>query len=164
MILSMKWLSEFVKLDDNVTPRAYSEALTMSGSKVEGFETEGEEISNVIVGKILSVEKHPDSDHLVVCQLDVGKVEPVQIVTGASNVNAGDIVPVAMDKSTLPGGKKITKGKLRGVASNGMLCSLGELGLTAHDFPYAIEDGIFIMQEDCEIGQDIQSAIGLNDI
>ncbi|MBP1559502.1 MAG: phenylalanine--tRNA ligase subunit beta [Oscillospiraceae bacterium] len=163
MILSMKWLSEFVKLDDSVTSRDYAEALTLSGSKVEGWEKEGEEISNVIVGKILSVEKHPDSDHLVICQLDVGKEEPVQIVTGASNVNAGDIVPVAMDKSTLPGGVKITKGKLRGVASNGMLCSLGELGLTSHDFPYAIEDGIFIMQEDCKIGQDIQSAIGLDD-
>ena len=130
MILSMRWLDEFVNLDEKVTHRDYAEALTMSGSKVEGWETEGEEISNVIVGKLLSVEKHPDSDHLVICQVDVGREEPVQIVTGASNVKAGDIVPVAMDKSTLPGGVKITKGKLRGVVSNGMLCSLGELGLT----------------------------------
>ena len=159
----MKWLSEFVKIDSGVTLRDFSEAMTMSGSKVEGWETEGSEISNVVVGKILSVEKHPDSDHLVICQLDVGAGDPVQIVTGASNVKAGDIVPVAMDKSTLPGGKKITRGKLRGVASNGMLCSLGELGLTVHDFPYAIEDGIFIMQEPCQLGQDIRSAIGLDD-
>ena len=163
MILSMRWLDEFVNLDEKVTHRDYAEALTMSGSKVEGWETEGEEISNVIVGKLLSVEKHPDSDHLVICQVDVGREEPVQIVTGASNVKAGDIVPVAMDKSTLPGGVKITKGKLRGVVSNGMLCSLGELGLTAHDFPYAIEDGIFLLEEECELGQDIRSAIGLND-
>ena len=163
MILSMRWLDEFVNLDEKVTHRDYAEALTMSGSKVEGWETEGEEINNVIVGKLLSVEKHPDSDHLVICQVDVGREEPVQIVTGASNVKAGDIVPVAMDKSTLPGGVKITKGKLRGVVSNGMLCSLGELGLTAHDFPYAIEDGIFLLEEECELGQDIQSAIGLND-
>ncbi|MCC8136178.1 MAG: phenylalanine--tRNA ligase subunit beta, partial [Ruminococcus sp.] len=161
MNLSMKWLADYVKADMPI--KEYCSALTMSGSKVEGYETEGKEISNVIVGKILSVVPHENSDHLVVCQVDVGKDAPVQIVTGASNVNAGDIVPVAMDGSALPGGIKIKKGKLRGVESNGMLCSLGELGLNKHDFPYAIEDGIFIIQEDCEIGQDIQSAIGLND-
>ncbi|MCD7811430.1 MAG: phenylalanine--tRNA ligase subunit beta [Ruminococcus sp.] len=161
MNLSMKWLADYVKADMPI--KEYCSALTMSGSKVEGYETEGKEISNVIVGKILSVVPHENSDHLVVCQVDVGKDAPVQIVTGASNVNAGDIVPVAMDGSALPGGIKIKKGRLRGVESNGMLCSLGELGLNKHDFPYAIEDGIFIIQEDCEIGQDIQSAIGLND-
>ncbi len=161
MNLSMKWLADYVKADMPI--KEYCSALTMSGSKVEGYETEGKEISNVIVGKILSVVPHENSDHLVVCQVDVGKDAPVQIVTGASNVNAGDIVPVAMDGSALPGGIKIKKGKLRGVESNGMLCSLGELGLNKHDFPYAIKDGIFIIQEDCEIGQDIQSAISLND-
>lgn len=161
MNLSMKWLSDYVKADMPV--KEFCSALTMSGSKVEGYETEGSEIKNVVVGKILSVVPHENSDHLVVCQVEVGKDAPVQIVTGASNVNAGDIVPVALDGSNLPGGVKIKKGKLRGVESCGMLCSLGELGLTKHDFPYAIEDGIFIMQEDCEIGQDIQSAIGLND-
>lgn len=161
MNLSMKWLADYVKAD--VSVKEYCHALTMSGSKVEGYEIEGSEISNVVVGKILSVVPHENSDHLVVCQVEVGKDTPIQIVTGASNVNAGDIVPVALDGSTLPGGIKIKKGKLRGVESNGMLCSLGELGLNRHDFPYAIEDGIFIMQEDCEIGQDIQSAIGLND-
>ncbi|MCD7891787.1 MAG: phenylalanine--tRNA ligase subunit beta [Ruminococcus sp.] len=161
MNLSMKWLADYVKADMPI--KEYCSALTMSGSKVEGYEIEGKEISNVIVGKILSVVSHENSDHLVVCQVDVGKDVPIQIVTGASNVNVGDIVPVAMDGSALPGGIKIKKGKLRGVESNGMLCSLGELGLNKHDFPYAIEDGIFIIQEDCEIGQDIQSAIGLND-
>ena len=161
MNLSMKWLADYVKAD--VPVKEYCHALTMSGSKVEGYEIEGSEISNVVVGKILSVVPHENSDHLVVCQVDVGRDEPVQIVTGASNVNAGDIVPAALDGSTLPGGIKIKKGKLRGVVSNGMLCSLGELGLDKRDFPYAIEDGIFIMQEDCQIGQDIQSAIGLND-
>ncbi|MGN0677323.1 MAG: phenylalanine--tRNA ligase subunit beta, partial [Ruminococcus sp.] len=161
MNLSMKWLSDYVKADMPI--KDYCHALTMSGSKVESFEVEGENIKNVVVGKILSVVPHENSDHLVVCQVEVGKGSPIQIVTGASNVNAGDIVPVALDGSTLPNGVKIKKGKLRGVESNGMLCSLGELGLNKHDFPYAIEDGIFIMQEDCEIGQDIQSAIGLND-
>lgn len=161
MNLSMKWLNDYVKADMPI--KDYCHALTMSGSKVECYETEGKEISNVVVGKLLSVVPHENSDHLVVCQVEVGKDVPIQIVTGASNVNAGDIVPVALDGSTLPGGVKIKKGKLRGVESNGMLCSLGELGLDKRDFPYAIEDGIFIMQEDCQIGQDIQSAIGLDD-
>ncbi len=161
MNLSMKWLADYVNVD--VPIKEYCHALTMSGSKVEGYETEGKEISNVVVGKILSVVPHENSDHLVVCQVEVGKESPIQIVTGASNVNAGDTVPVALDGSTLPGGVKIKKGKLRGVESNGMLCSLGELGLDKRDFPYAIEDGIFIMQEPCRIGQDIQSAIGLDD-
>ena len=161
MNLSMKWLGDYVKADMPI--KEYCHALTMAGRKVECYEVEGKEISNVVVGKILSVVPHENSDHLVVCQVEVGKDAPVQIVTGASNVNAGDIVPVALDGSTLPGGVKIKKGKLRGVESNGMLCSLGELGLDKRDFPYAIEDGIFIMQEDCEIGQDICSAIGLDD-
>lgn len=161
MNLSMKWLADYV--DVNVPIKDYCHALTMAGQKVECYEVEGAEISNVVVGKILSVVPHENSDHLVVCQVEVGKDAPIQIVTGASNVNAGDIVPVALDGSTLPNGVKIKKGKLRGVESNGMLCSLGELGLDKRDFPYAIEDGIFIMQEDCQIGQDIRSAIGLDD-
>jgi len=161
MNLSMKWLSDYVKADMPI--KDFCHALTMSGSKVECYTTEGAEIKNVVVGKILSVVPHENSDHLVVCQVEVGKENPIQIVTGASNVNAGDVVPVALDGSTLPNGVKIKKGKLRGVESNGMLCSLGELGLDKRDFPYAIEDGIFIIQEECEIGQDIQSAVGLND-
>ena len=162
MDLSMRWLKDYVDIGE-VSMRDFSEAMSMSGSKVEGWKTEFDEVKNVVVGKILSVEKHPDSDHLVICQLDVGQEEPVQIVTGASNVHAGDIVPVALHKSELPNGVKITKGKLRGVMSNGMLCSLGELGLTKGDFPYAIEDGIFLIEEDCQIGQDIASALGCND-
>jgi phenylalanyl-tRNA synthetase beta chain len=161
MNLSMKWLSDYVDID--VNPRDFSEAMTMSGSKVEGYEIEGAEISNVVVGKVLSIEKHPDADKLVVCQVEVGKEKPVQIVTGATNVVEGAMVPVCLDGATLPGGKKIKKGKLRGVLSEGMMCSLGELGLTVNDFPYAIEDGIFLIEEDCKIGQDIQSAIALND-
>ncbi len=161
MNLSMKWLGDYVKADMPI--KEYCHALTMSGSKVEGYEIEGAEISNVVVGKLLSVVPHENSDHLVVCQVEVGKEAPIQIVTGAPNVKAGDIVPVALDGSTLPGGIKIKKGKLRGVESNGMLCSLGELGLDKRDFPYAIEDGIFLIEEPCEIGQDIHSAIGLND-
>ncbi len=162
MNLSMKWLSDYVDLKDTDI-KEFCHEMTMSGSKVEGYEVEGSEISNVVVGKLLSVVPHEDSDHLVVCQVEVGKEEPIQIVTGAPNVKAGDIVPVALDGSTLPGGIKIKKGKLRGVVSNGMLCSLGELGLSLNDFPYAIEDGIFLIEEDCEIGEDIHTALGLND-
>ncbi len=164
MNLSMKWLRDYVQTGD-MSPRAYCEGMTMSGSKVEGYEIEGQEIQNVVVGQVTAMERHPDSDHMWICQVNLGD-ETVQIVTGAQNVSTGDFVPVAKHKSVLPGGHKITKGKLRGVESNGMLCSLGELGLTAHDFPYAIEDGIFILGEDCDrtLGLDIQTAIGLDDI
>ena len=134
MLLSRKWLSEFVDVDAN--DREFAEAMTLSGSKVETTEDLGAEISNVVAGRILSMERHPDSDHMWVCQLDVGQAEPVQIVTGAWNIHTGDMVPVALHKSTLPGGKKIEKGKLRGVLSNGMLCSLKELNLDERDFPY----------------------------
>ena len=161
MNLSMKWLSDYVTLDTTV--KDFCAAMTMSGSKVEVATEEGSEIKNVVVGKLLSVVPHENSDHLVVCQVDVGQEQPIQIVTGAPNVKAGDIVPVALCGAELPNGVKIKKGELRGVESNGMLCSLGELGLTVHDFPYAIADGIFLIQEDCQIGQDIHEAIGLND-
>ena len=161
MILSKKWLNDYCKID--IDNRVYAEALTMSGSKVETWEEEAAGIHKVVVGQILSIEKHPDADKLVVCQVDVAADEPLQIVTGASNLKVGDKVPVALDGSTLPNGTKIKKGKLRGVVSNGMLCSLGELNLTVHDFPYAIEDGIFVIEEDCKLGQDICSAIGLDD-
>ena len=159
----MRWLQDYVDTGD-LSPRDYCAGMTMSGSKVEGYEVEGAEIQNVVVGKVTAMERHPDSDHMWVCQVDLGD-EQVQIVTGAQNVSEGDFVPVAKHKSALPGGHKITKGKLRGVESNGMLCSLGELGLTAHDFPYAIEEGIFILGEDCDrtLGLDIQTAIGLDD-
>ena len=135
MNLSRKWLSEFVKID--VPDKEFAEAMTLSGSKVEGTADLGAEISNVVVGRILSMERHPDSDHMWVCQLDVGQNEPVQIVTGAWNIHEVDLVPVALHNSTLPGGKKITRGKLRGVLSDGMMCGLSELGLDERDFPYA---------------------------
>lgn len=162
MDLSIRWLKDYVDIGD-ISMRDFSEAMSMSGSKVEGWTTEFEDVKNVVVGKILSVEPHPDSDHLVICQLDVGQQEPVQIVTGASNVHVGDMVPAALHKSQLPNGVKITKGKLRGVMSNGMMCSIAELNLTKGDFPYAAENGIFLLQEDCQVGQDIASAIGCND-
>lgn len=162
MNLSMRWLKEFVDIDE-MTPREFSEAMTMSGSKVESFEIEGDKIKNVVVGKILSIEKHPDADKLVVCVVDVGEDEPLQIVTGAKNLSVNDLVPVAKDNSVLTDGTKIKKGKLRGVKSMGMLCSVAELGVTVNDFPYAIEDGIFVLQEDCMVGDDIRTAIGLND-
>lgn len=164
MDLSMKWLNDYVDVSD-IDIKKFCYDMTMTGSKVERYTAEGSEISNVVVGKLLSVVPHEDSDHLVVCQVDVGEAEPIQIVTGAPNVSAGDYVPVALSGSTLPGGVKIKKGKLRGVESNGMLCSLGELGLTLHDFPYAIEDGIFLLGDDCDltVGKDIKEAIGFND-
>lgn len=158
----MKWLKEFAEIEDS--PRAFSQKMTMSGSKVEGYTVEGSDIEKVVVGKVLDVQPHTNSDHLVICKIDVGGPALLQIVTGATNVVPGALVPVALDGSVLPGGKTIKKGKLRGELSEGMLCSLGELGLTAHDFPYAIEDGIFLIEEECEVGQEIQSAIGLNDV
>ena len=162
MNLSMKWLADYLDVG-NLNMHDFCEGMTMSGSKVEGWKQEGDEIRNVVVGRVEKIVRHPDSDHMFITQIDCGTGERVQIVTGAQNVNQGDLVPVAMHDSDLPGGKHIKKGKLRGVESNGMLCSLSELGLTAHDFPYAVEDGIFILQEGCTPGQDIQSAIGLND-
>ncbi len=136
MNLSRKWLHEFVTV--NASPKEFAEAMTLSGSKVEITTDLGAEIKNVVVGQILSMVRHPDSDHMWVCQIDVGQMEPVQIVTGAWNIHEGDMVPVALHKSLLPGGKKIEKGKLRGVLSNGMLCSLKELNLDERDFPYAV--------------------------
>ncbi|MBD5150691.1 MAG: phenylalanine--tRNA ligase subunit beta [Oscillibacter sp.] len=145
MKLSRKWLNEFVTVDAN--DKQFAEAMTLSGSKVEVTEDLGAEIKNVVVGRIEKMERHPDSDHMWVCQLNVGKEEPVQIVTGAWNIHAGDMVPVALHKSTLPGGKKIEKGKLRGVLSNGMLCSLSELGLDERDFPYAVIEAAALLND-----------------
>ena len=139
MNLSRKWLTEFVDVPmSEMNDRDFAEAMTLSGSKVEGTTDLGAEIKNVVVGKILSMERHPDSDHMWICRIDVGEAEPIQIVTGAWNVHPGDFIPVAKHNALLPGGKKITKGKLRGVPSAGMLCSLGELELDTHNFPYAV--------------------------
>ena len=162
MILSREWLGEFTDVG-HITDKEFAEAMTLSGSKVETFSSMRDEIKNVVVGKVEAIERHPDSDHLWVCQVNVGD-ETVQIVTGAQNVHAGDLVPVAKHKSLLPGGKKIEKGKLRGVESLGMLCSLGELGLDTHDFPDAIENGIWIItEEDAKVGMDIRELIGAFD-
>ena len=161
MKLSREWLGEYTTI--GAPDKEYCDAMTMSGSKVEGWEVTGSEISRVVVGRVLSMERHTNSDHMWVCKIDVGGERELQIVTGAQNVNIGDLVPVALDGSTLPGGKEIRTGKLRGELSEGMLCSLGELGLEQRDFPYAIEDGIFILEEDCVPGDDIRDVCGLND-
>ena len=161
MKLSREWLGEYTTI--GAPDKEYCDAMTMSGSKVEGWEVTGSEISRVVVGRVLSMERHTNSDHMWVCKIDVGGERELQIVTGAQNVNIGDLVPVALDGSTLPGGKEIRTGKLRGELSEGMLCSLGELGLEQRDFTYAIEDGIFILEEDCVPGDDIREVCGLND-
>ena len=166
MDLSMRWLADYVDCDMPI--KDFVSGITLSGSKVECYNDEGDYLENVVVGQVKEIVPHPNSDHMFICQLDVGEGALVQIVTGAQNVKKDDFVPVAKHKSTvLHEGKevKITKGKLRGEASNGMLCSLGELGLSTHDFPYAIEDGIFILGDDCDktVGKDIREAIGFND-
>ena len=138
MILSRNWLNEFVDLKD-ITDKQFNDDMTLSGSKVETIERPDEELKNVVVGKILEMKRHENSDHMWVLKIDVGQAEPVQIVTGAWNVHVGDYVPAALSGAHLPGGIKIEKGELRGVESDGMLCSLKELGMTAeHDFPYAV--------------------------
>ena len=163
MNLNRKWINEeFVDLS-HVSDKEYVETLTVFGQKVETYERMDAQIKNVVVGKVLEIVRHENSDHMWVCQIDVGEEEPVQIVTGAQNVKVGDLVPVAKHNSWLPGGVHITKGKLRGVKSNGMLCGLEELGLTQGDFPYAIVDGIFIIEEPCNIGDDINTVIGNDD-
>ena len=163
MKLNRKWINEeFVDLS-SVSDKEFVEKMTISGQKVETYEPMDKEIKNVVVGKVVSIVRHENSDHMWICQVDVGQDEPVQIVTGAQNVHQGDLVPAALHNSWLPGGIHITKGKLRGEKSNGMLCSLKELGLTLGDFPYAIEDGIWIIQEDCQPGDDINKVIGNDD-
>ena len=138
MVLSRNWLNEFVDLKD-ITDKQFNDDMTLSGSKVETVERPDEELKNVVVGKILEMKRHENSDHMWVLKIDVGQAEPVQIVTGAWNVHVGDYVPAALSGAHLPGGIKIEKGELRGVESDGMLCSLKELGMTAeHDFPYAV--------------------------
>ena len=162
MNISRKWLKEYTPVE--VSDHEFDAAMTMSGTKVETTEVLSAEIRNVVVGKVLEIRRHENSDHMWICQVDVGEAEPVQIVTGAQNVKQGDLCPVAKHNSYLPGGIHITKGKLRGEKSYGMLCSLKELGLTVNDFPYAIEDGIFIIEEpDAYVGQDINEVIGTDD-
>ncbi len=163
MNLSLKWLHDFTNTD-GISTKEYCDRMTDTGSKVEGYEVLGEDISNVIVAKVLKMERHPDSDHLWICQVDIGETV-TQIVTGAQNVHEGDIVPAAIPVAHLPGDVTIKAGKLRGVESNGMLCSIAELNLTLHDMPEAIEDGILILGKDFEdkVGMDIKEALLLDD-
>ena len=162
MNISRKWLREFV--DITATDKEYDSVMTLAGQKVETTERMDAEIKNVVVGKVLSMKKHENSDHMWVCMVDCGAGEPVQIVTGAQNVHEGDLVPVAQHNSYLPGGIHITKGKLRGVESCGMLCSYKELGLTEHDCPEAYADGIWILNDEgCTVGEDMNIVIGNDD-
>ena len=163
MILSRKWLNEFVDCSA-WSDHDFSEAMTLSGSKVETFTNLHDSIRNVVAGRIVEMVRHTNSDHMWVCQVDVGGDKPIQIVTGAQNQQVGDMVPVALDGALLPDGKEIHAGTLRGEASNGMMCSLKELGLTLHDYPYAIEDGLWVLQEDgVKPGDDIAAVIGADD-
>ena len=164
MKLNRKWINEeFVDLS-HISDKEYVDTLTVFGQKVETWERMDAQIKNVVVGKVLSMERHPNSDHMWICQVEVGQDEPVQIVTGAQNVNVGDLVPAALHNSWLPGGIHITKGKLRGEKSNGMLCSFDELGLTQNDLPGVFADGIWILNdENCTVGQDINDVIGNDD-
>lgn len=169
MLVPIEWLKDYIDLD--VTTEEFCDRMIMSGSNLETCEHFCEEMENVVVGKIEKIEKHPDADKLVVCMLNVGKEEPVQIVTGAPNVFEGALVPVALHKSRIPGplhgqpkqegGVKITKGKLRGVESFGMLCSAEELGFEDKVVPVAHKDGIWILEGDYELGQDFAEALGL---
>ena len=157
MNLPLSWLKDYMNTD-GIDEATYAHKMTMSGSIVEGIENPAKEIKNVVTGKILEVAPHPDADKLVVCQVELGEEEPVQIVTGAPNVFEGAIIPVAKHKSTLPGGIKITKGKLRGVTSCGMMCSTDELGISDEK-----ATGILILPEDTPIGADITEVLGLNE-
>ncbi len=162
MKASIEWLNEYA--DINIEPKELGDILTMTGSKVETIESQGEDIQNVVVGKILEVKPHIDSDHLVVTKVDVGNGEILQIVTGAKNIKEGDVVPIAKDGSKLPGGVEIKTGKLRGVDSCGMMCSVGELGLDIHNYPDQIENGIMILKPELEkeLGKDIKEVLGIN--
>ncbi len=164
MNLSRNWLADFVDVSD-IDNKAYSDRMTDTGSKVEGFEVLGSDIENVVVSKILKITPHENSDHLQICQMDIGNGTVTQIVTGAQNVFEGAIVPAAIPVAKLPRDVVIKSGKLRGVQSDGMLCSMGELALTEHDMPGAVADGILILDDSFEamIGKDIKEALMLND-
>ncbi len=161
MKVPMSWFGDYLDIS-GISPKQYSDALTMSGSKVEGVENLGKDLDRVVAGKIESITPHPDSDHLVICMVNVG-AENLQIVTGAPNVKEGQIVPTALDGSTLPNNVKIKKGKLRGVESNGMLCSHDEMGISEADLGYEPEYGILVLPEDTEIGIEMRDYFGLNE-
>ena len=163
----MRWLNDYVKADMPI--KEFVADMTMSGSKVETYHKMSDPINNVVVAKVLKLERHPDSEKLWICQLDAGRDEPVQIVTAVQNLFEGAIVPACMHNSTIADGTKITKGKLRGVASNGMMCSYAELGLTKDDFDYPVaDDGILILNNDPDVdsfrmGMDICEALQTDD-
>ncbi len=172
MNTSLSWLKAYVP-DLDVTAQEYMDAMTLSGSKVEGFEELDADLENIVVGQITKIEKHPDADKLVVCQVNVGSAKDVQIVTGAPNVEEGQKVPVVLDGGRVagghdgkktPGGIKIKKGKLRGVPSNGMMCSIEELGSTREMYPEAPENGIYIFGDDVKPGESAIQALGLDDV
>lgn len=172
MNTSLSWIKAYVP-DLDVTAQEYTDAMTLSGSKVEGFENLDADLDKIVIGQITKIEKHPDADKLIVCQVNVGAGEDIQIVTGASNVKEGDKVPVVLDGGRVagghdgkktPGGIKIKKGKLRGVLSNGMMCSIEELGSDREMYPEAPEEGIYIFEEDAVVGENAAKALGLDDV
>jgi len=162
MLVPIKWLKDYVDIDMDI--KEFVDAMTMSGSKVESVEEIGQNISNVVVGKILEITPHPNADSLLVTKVDVGG-EVLQIITGATNIKVNDYIPVALHGSTLPDGTKIKRGKLRGIESNGMLCSPDELGLDAESLPEGVDmvDGIFILPHEYPLGQDIKEVLSLGD-
>lgn len=172
MQTSLEWLRSMVP-GLTTDPKDYCDHMTMSGSKVEFYTDLGADLENIVIGKILSIDKHPDADHLVVCKVDIGKDEPIQIVTGAPNTTVGTKVPVVLpggkvagghDGSKTPGGIKIKKGKLRGVESDGMMCAIEELGSSRELFPDAPENGLYIMPDDAPVGEDAIHYLGLDDV
>ncbi len=160
---SLLWMQDYVDVDMNQDMQAFADTLTIAGIPVEQVEYWGKEIKNVVTGKILKIEKHPDADHLVICQIDVG-TEQLQIVTGASNVREGQIVPVAVHGAHLPGGVKIKRSKLRGVPSNGMLCSAHELGFDDSVLLPEERSGIWILPADTPVGVDAIKYLQLRDV
>ncbi len=172
MKTSLKWLKSLVPGIADVTPQQYADAMTLSGSKVEFYTAFDADLAKIVVGQITKIEAHPDADKLIVCQVDIGK-ETIQIVTGAPNVHEGDKVPVVLDGgkvagghdgSMTPGGIKIKKGRLRGVESSGMMCSIEELGSNRDMYPAAPEEGIYILPEETEVGADAIKVLGLDDV
>ncbi|MBP3372604.1 MAG: phenylalanine--tRNA ligase subunit beta [Clostridia bacterium] len=164
MNVPLSWLKTYVKYPEDLAVADFAEAMIMSGSEVEGYEEMGQDIENVVTGRVVEMKRHEDSDHLWVCMIDVGKENLLQIVTGAQNVTVGAMVPVAMDGAVLPGGKTIKSGALRGVKSEGMLCSGEELNVDAEQFPESAVYGIWILKEDTPIGLDIRTVIGCDEV
>ena len=173
MNTALSWIKAYVP-DLDVTAQEYTDAMTLTGTKVEGFERLDKNLEKIVVGQILSIERHPDADKLIICQVDIGAGEPVQIVTGAPNVKIGDKVPVVLDGGKVAGGHdggplpedgiEIKKGKLRGIESNGMMCSIEELGSDRDMYPLAPESGIYILPEDTRVGADAVEVLGLRDV